>query len=264
MAESWLLIHTAIAILGTVVMIAWARVPPLLALFIGTAYLGLATGMGMEGTMTAVTDGFGSLMAEIGLLITFGVMMGSMLTSTHALQRLIEALFKVAKPGQIPYVFAVSLTTLFTSIYSDVLLVLTAPLAKRIGPRIGPKGLAIMGGALTAGIEVGLVFVVPGVGALAVAGLLGVPLGQMLIFGLLIGLPTSILTVAIFNLMARRMLRWNPATDELGEEVPEAVETENDGGTQPGAGGRASSGSGSQHGSTATEPGHGGVATATK
>lgn len=126
MAEGWLLLHIAVAIIGTIVLIAGTRIPPVLALFVGTAYLGLATGLGLDGTMSAITGGFGSLMAEIGLLITFGVLMGSLLTATNALQRLIEALLSAAKPRGTPYVFAVSLSSLFTSIYSDVLLVLTA------------------------------------------------------------------------------------------------------------------------------------------
>ena len=218
MAETWLLIHTAIAIGGTVAIIAWARIPPLLGLFVGAAYLGIATGLGFAGTMTTIALGFGELMTEIGLLIVFGVVMGSLLTSTRALQRLIELLLSATKAGRIPYVFAISLTTVFTSIYSDVLLVLTAPLARRIGARLGPRGVAVMGGALTAGIEVGLVFVVPGVGAVAVAGLLGVPFGQMLVYGLLIGLPTAFLTVFIFNWLVKKTLRWNPATDELGQD----------------------------------------------
>src|SRR3712207_2269941 len=44
-------------------------------------------------------------------------------------------------------------------------------------------GLAMMSGTLTAGILVGYVFVVPGLGTVAIAGLLNVPLGTMLIFG---------------------------------------------------------------------------------
>jgi H+/gluconate symporter-like permease len=60
-----------------------------------------------------------------------------------------------------------------------------------------------MGGALTAGIEVGLVFVVPGVAALAVAGLLGVPLGEMFLLGLAVGLPTAVLTVLTTTTVTR-------------------------------------------------------------
>jgi H+/gluconate symporter-like permease len=71
----------------------------------------------------------------------------------------------------------------------------------------------MMGGALSAGILVGYVFVVPGLGTVSIAGLLDIPLGTMLIFGLLVGPLTAVLTVLIFGLMIKRGF-WNPAKDE--------------------------------------------------
>ncbi len=211
------LILTAVAIIGIVLLITLAKIPPVFALLAGTLFLGLTT-IGPAETPPTVAAGFGDVMADIGLLIAFGVIMGVMLTQTGALPRLIDGLVGVFGPKRITYVFSVSLSSLFTSIYSDVVLVLTAPMARRIAPRLGPRGIALMGGALTAGIEVGLVFVVPGVAALAAAGLLGVPLGQMFIWGLVIGLPTAILTTIVFNLLARRALRWGPG-DEMTEDA---------------------------------------------
>ncbi|OKJ91446.1 GntP family permease [Amycolatopsis sp. CB00013] len=219
MSDAWLLAHTGIAIVGIVVMITWLKTPPIFGLLIGATYLGLATGLGVDGTAEALAAGFGDVMAEIGMLITFGVVIGSLLTATNTLHRVLERLLGVFGEKRVPMVFAVSLSTVFTSIYSDVVLVLTAPLARRLGGRLGPRGVALMGGALTAGIEVGLVFVVPGVAALAVAGLLRVPLGEMFLFGLAVGLPTAVLTTLVFTVVLRRALRWNPATDELKSDT---------------------------------------------
>jgi gluconate:H+ symporter, GntP family len=70
-----------------------------------------------------------------------------------------------------------------------------------------------MGGTLTAGILVGYVFVVPGLGTVAIAGLLDVPLGTMLIYGTLIGPPTAVLTTFIYSQLLRYGL-WNEAKDE--------------------------------------------------
>ncbi len=229
-----LLVHTAIAIVGIVVVITWLRTPPVLALILGAGYLGLAGGLGFTGTAKALSAGFGEVMVEIGLLVTFGVLLGSLLTATGTLQRVIEALVRVFGVRRVPMVFAVSLSTLFTSIYSDVLLVLTAPLARRLGGRLGPRGLALMGGALTAGIEVGLVFVVPGVAAVAIAGVLGVPLGQMMLLGLAVGVPTAVLTMIVFRLLIPRILRWDASGDELPGPHEDDAEPE-DAADAPGA-----------------------------
>ena len=78
-------------------------------------------------------------------------------------------------------------------------------------------GIAMMGGSLAAGILVGYVFVVPGLGTVAIAGLLGVPLSTMLIYGFLIGPPTAVLTTLISGQLLRYGL-WNKAKDETDIE----------------------------------------------
>ena len=64
----------------------------MISLIVGSLYLGLAAGLGFEKTLTAIVEGFGSIMAEVGLLIGFGVLMGSLLFAMDALQRLVELL----------------------------------------------------------------------------------------------------------------------------------------------------------------------------
>jgi H+/gluconate symporter-like permease len=137
------------------------------------------------------------------------------------LQKLVEGLLRVLGPGKLPYALAVALSTVFPSIYVDVQLVLAAPLARSAAPRMGRNGLALMGGALTAGILVGYVFVVPGLGTVAIAGLLDVPLGTMLLYGFVLGPLTALLTTFLYSLLLKRGF-WNEAKDEVQDEVEEA------------------------------------------
>lgn len=224
--EALLFLSTAVAIGGIVVAITWLKLPPVLALLFGTLFLGLTTSVGAKGTPEAVADGFADVMGEIGILVSLGVMLGALLTAADTMQRLVETTLRAFGRRSIPYVFAATLSSLFTAIYSDVLLVLSAPLARRLAPKLGERGRALMGGALTAGIEVGLVFVAPGVAAVAIAGILDVPLGQMFLLGLVVALPTALLTVLVFS-VALRWMKWDPASDEIedGEEpgAPAAV-----------------------------------------
>ncbi|MFJ9082699.1 GntP family permease [Streptomyces sp. NPDC102384] len=214
-------LHTAIAILVVVLLILVPKVEPVIALVIGSLYLGIATGLGFEGTINTIVDGFGDIMAEVGLLIGFGVLLGSLLNSMGALQKLVEKLMRVLGPGKLPYALAGALSAVFPSIYVDVQLVLAAPLAKSAAPRMGRYGLPMMGGALSAGILVGYVFVVPGLGTLAVAGLLHVPLSTMLVYGFVLGPLAALLTTFLYGRLLRLGL-WNADTDEVpvNEEVP--------------------------------------------
>ncbi len=238
-----IVLHTAIAILAVVLLIIVVRVDPVISLVLGSIYLGLAAGIGFENTIVTIAEGFGAIMAEVGLLIGFGVLIGALLYAMGALQKLVELLLRAFGPRRLPYALSAALSTIFPSIYVDVQLVLAAPLARSAAPQLGRNGLPMLSGALTAGILVGYVFVVPGLGTVSIAGLLDVPLGTMLIYGLLIGPATAVITTLIFGRLLK-MGFWNPDKDETDleslQEAEEAVAHEPEAPTEAPAEGTAS------------------------
>jgi H+/gluconate symporter-like permease len=242
MSDTAIIVNTTVAIIAVVVMIVRFKFNPVVSLVVGSAYLGLAVGLGVEKTIEAITKGFGDIMAEVGLLIAFGVLMGAMLQQTGAIQRLVETLLKVFGPKRMPYAMSLTIATLLQSIFLDVLLVISAPLARTLSKKIGKNGTGRMAAAMAIGLECGIVLTVPGVGALALAGLLGVPLGKMLLFGVLLVIPTVAIAVAIMSFLFNHGW-WNEARDEqefLGED-PEPLNVKEDeavsGATMPNCGG---------------------------
>src|ERR1044072_6737377 len=213
MSELGIVIHTAKAILAVVVMIVLFKFNPVVSLVVGSAYLGLAVGLGVKETIDAITTGFGDIMAEVGLLIAFGVLMGAILQQTGAIQRLVPTLLRLFGPKRMPYAMSLTIAVALQSIFLDVLLVISAPLARNLAKKIGRNGPARTAAALASGLECGIVLTVPGVGALALAGLLDVPLGKMLLFGVMLVIPTVAISVAIMSFLFNRGW-WNPERDE--------------------------------------------------
>lgn len=218
MADWLILTITAVVILAIVVMIVKFRINPVVALVIGAAALGLATGMGATGTTETVMQGFGDIMLEVGLLIAWGVLMGSILNEMGAIRRLVDGLLRVFGPRGVPYALGLTLGTMLQSIFLDVLLVMSAPLARRMAPHLGKYGTAKLATAMAISLECGIVLMVPGVATLALAGLLSVPLGKMLIFGLIVIVPTIVISIAIMNVLLTRGL-WK--TDQDEQAMPE-------------------------------------------
>ena len=168
-------------------------------------------------------------MAEVGLLIAFGVLMGAILQQTGAIQRLVETLLNVFGAKRMPYAMSLTIATFLQSIFLDVLLVISAPLARTLAKKIGKNGVGRMAAAMAIGLECGIVLTVPGVGALALAGLLGVPLGKMLLFGILLVIPTVAIAVAIMSFLFNHGW-WNEERDEqefLGAD-PELLDDNDD------------------------------------
>jgi H+/gluconate symporter-like permease len=213
MSEVAVITHTAIAIVAVVVMIVRFKFNPVVSLVVGSAYLGLATGLGVKKTIDSIMTGFGDIMAEVGLLIAFGVLMGAMLQRTGAIQRLVQALLRVFGAKRMPYALSLTIATFLQSIFLDVLLVISAPLARNLAGKVGKNGTPRMATAMAIGLECGIVLTVPGVGALALAGLLGVPLGKMLLFGVLLVIPTVAISVAIMSFLFNHGW-WDADRDE--------------------------------------------------
>lgn len=221
MSDIAILINTAVAVLAAVVLIVRFKVNPVIALVIGSLYLGLSTGLGVSKTIETITQGFGDIMVEVGLLVAFGVLMGSILNETGAIRRLVEHLLNTFGPKRLPYTMALAVSTALQTIFLDVLLVIAAPLARRMAPKIGKHGTARIATAMAIAGEVGIVLMVPGVGAVALAGMLEVPLGKMLIFGLLVVVPTVLISVAIMSFFFDRGF-WKAESDEqlLAQDEP--------------------------------------------
>lgn len=229
MADWQILSITAVAIIAIVFLILKLRVNPALSLVIGAAGLGLATGLGPTGTTDTIMRGFGDIMFEVGLLIAWGVLMGAILNEMGAISKLVERLLRVFGPKGIPYALGLTLGTMLQSIFLDVLLVMSAPLARRIAPKLGRYGTAKMATAMAISLECGIVLMVPGVATVALAGLLGVPLGSMLIFGLLVIIPTILVSIFIMNFFIQRGF-WDVEKDQ---EAMEELENPGTAGAAP-------------------------------
>jgi gluconate:H+ symporter, GntP family len=215
-------LHTAIAIVLAVGLIIWLKVDPVISLLLASLYLGIASGVGFAGTIEAIAVGFGEIMAEVGLLIGFGVLIGAFLHAVGAFHRLLDVFVRVIGATRLPYALSLLHSTILPSIYVDVQVVLASPVARSAAQYIERNGLPMMASALGAGIFAGYVFVIPGLAAISIAGLLGVPLGRYLLFGIVIGPVTAIVTTLIMRLLLRGRL-WKPESDE---DVDEAMALE--------------------------------------
>lgn len=211
-------LHTFIAIVLVIGLIIRFRVDPVISLILGSLYLGLASGVGFVGTLDEITGGFGEIMAKVGLLIGFGVVIGSLLHATGAFKRMVSSLLSAVGTKRLPYAMAGVMSTIFPSIYVDVQVVLASPVARSAAPHLGKNGLPLLAGAIGTGIFSGYVFVVPGLAVILIAGQVNVSLGAWLLGGLVLGLVTALLTTFLFQMLLH-FNYWNAETDEEPDEA---------------------------------------------
>lgn len=209
-----LLIHTAITIIGVITLIVALKIHPVYSLLAGILYLGIAGGLGLDGTLDTLTGGFGDIIAEIGLLIAFGVTLGTAMSELGAIDRIVKSLMNVFGKRKSPYALGVTAGTVLQAIFADVMLVVTAPVARGVARRSGRNGIPRVAAALVVGILVGLTMMVPSVGSLALAGVIDIPLWRYLLYGCFAGVVTIVVTIFVMSLLIDRTRFWDPATDE--------------------------------------------------
>ncbi|WP_420174976.1 GntP family permease [Luteococcus sp. OSA5] len=209
-----ILIHLAIAIVGIVALIVGGKINPVISLVVGALYLGIAGGLGPTDSVTAVSEGFGNLMFEVGLIIGFGVMIGAILSANGTMKRVVDGLLRMGGPKASSYILGLSSGIIFPAIYFDVALVIMAPIAKAIAVR-SRRNVAPIAGALAIGLEVALLMVIPGAAALAMAASLKIDMGTMLMWGIPSGIILIVSSIFVHTLVTDRT--WKPEKDELPE-----------------------------------------------
>jgi H+/gluconate symporter-like permease len=182
-----LLIHLLTAIIIILVSILVFKWNPVVALVCGSLYMGLASGLDLMETVIQITDGFGDLMAAIGLSIGFGVIIGQLLFDSGGARSIATSMVR-AFPGD-RALYGIGYTAFLFSIpvFFDVTFVILIPLAIALVREI-KKPLPYAVGAMVIGAAAAHTMVPPTPNPLAAADIFGFDLGIMILVGLVMGL----------------------------------------------------------------------------
>jgi len=187
---TWGLLLIAAGAIGLLLfLIIAARVHAFLALIIVSLLTAIATGVPANQIVPVMTSGFGSTLASVALLVGLGAMLGRMLETSGGAQVLTDSLIKRFGEKRAPLALSVASLMMGFPIFFDAGLVVMLPIIFAVASRLGGSLLLYAFPAATA-FSVMHIFVPPHPGPVAATGLLGADVGLVLIFGLLIAIPT--------------------------------------------------------------------------
>lgn len=210
-----------------VVLIARWKVHPFLAIVLSTYAFGLGA-MALGGVMDlpgpviedltgTIGEGFGSILASIGLVIIFGTIIGKILERTGAAVTLAEGVLRVLGDKQPALAMSIIGWLVSIPVFCDSGYVVLSPLQRSIAKRTG-RNPVVLGTALATGLYASHTFVPPTPGPIAAAGNLGIgPSG--LVWVILAGMFVSIFAAAAGLLWATR------ATKNLHSGLVDAQQT---------------------------------------
>ena len=207
-----LLLIAALGVLALLFLIMKVKMHAFLALVLVSLGVALAARIPVEEVVTVLTTGFGTTLASVALLVGLGAMLGRLLDFSGGAQVLADSLIRRFGEQRAPFALGIAALLFGFPIFFDAGLVVFLPIvftvARRLGGSLLTYGLPVAGA-----FAVMHAFVPPHPGPVAAAELVGADIGLVLVFGLLIGLPTWYLGGYLFGTWAGR--RYDVAVPDL-------------------------------------------------
>ncbi|NMO54743.1 gluconate transporter [Actinoplanes sp. TBRC 11911] len=200
-----LILAAVLGILAVILLIAWAKWHPFLALIMGSAVLGLVAGASPGDTVTSFTTGLGSTVGSVGLLIALGSMIGALLAESGGADGIVSRIVDRVSGSALPWAMAGVAALIGLPLFFEVGVVLLIPVVLLVAQRTD-IGLLRIGIPALAGLSVLHGLVPPHPGPLIAVATLNADLGLTLLFGLICAIPTVIVAGPVFgNWIAKRV-----------------------------------------------------------
>lgn len=220
--DTQLVVVAAIGIALIVLLIVKAKLHPFLSLVLGSAFVGLASGVELGKVITNFETGVGGTLQEVGLLIALGAMLGKLLADSGGANRVVDTLLSKVSGAAVPWAMALVAVIIGLPMFFEIGLVLLLPVIVLVAQRSNVKLMRIAIPAL-AGLSALHGLVPPHPGPLIAIQSVGAQLGTTLALGLLIAIPTVIICGPLFSILAAK---WVPVG---APEVAGGINTHNTG-----------------------------------
>ena len=139
-----------------------------------------------------IKNAMGGALGGIATIIGIGAIFGALLQHSGGTQSLANTMLRRFGEKRAPWAMLLTGFIVSIPVFLDVALVILAPLLYALA-RDTKKPLLLFGLPLVAGMAVTHAFVPPTPGPVAVGFILDVSLGQIILYGILVGLPTAII-----------------------------------------------------------------------
>ncbi len=201
------LVLAALAGIATiVVLIVWAKVHPFLALMAGSGVMTIAAGVSYVDLFTSFTAGVGATISGTGLLIVLGSIIGTLLVASGGADAIVDTILDKTPIQRLPWAMSLIAFVIGIPLFFEVGVVILIPVVM-FAARRAKQPAILVGIPALAGLSVLHALVPPHPGPLIAIDSLSANLGMTLGFGLIIAIPTVILSGP---LLAKPMARWVP------------------------------------------------------
>lgn len=196
MSTSYVLIVFALVILLMIVLISKCKVNAAMGILLSAIVLAIALGTPWDKIEGTINSGFSGTIKSVAIVIFLGCTMGTVLEKTGAAIRITK--WAVSLVGEKHMIWAIALASaiLGIPIWADTVVILLIPIVSLLAVQ-NKKSMMSYGTALYIGALVTASLVPPTPGPVSAAALLNVELGQAILWGAIVAIP-SVITATFY------------------------------------------------------------------
>lgn len=191
MSTSYVLIVFALVIILMIVLISKCKVNAAMGILLSALILAIALGTPWEEIEDTINSGFSGTIKSVAIVIVLGCIMGTVLEKTGAAIRITKWAINLVGEKNMIWAIALSSAILGIPIWADTVVILLIPIISLLAVQT-KKSMMSYGTALYIGALVTASLVPPTPGPVSAAALLHVPLGQAILWGVIVAIPSVI------------------------------------------------------------------------
>ncbi|MFJ7978130.1 gluconate:H+ symporter [Peribacillus sp. NPDC096379] len=199
------LVIIAIGVLLLLILIMAFKLNTFVSLIIVSVVVALALGMPMADVMKSIESGLGGTLGHIALIFGMGAMLGRLIADAGGANRIATTLIDKFGERRIQWAVLFASFIVGIALFLEVTIVLLVPIifsiAKELKISIVRLGLPMVTAALSTHA-----FLPPHPGPTAVAAEYGANIGLVLIYGIIVAIPTVILAGILYPKLAKKIV----------------------------------------------------------
>jgi Gnt-I system low-affinity gluconate transporter len=202
--EGKLLMAILVGMVLLLIMILRLKWPAFIALLIAAITTGLVAGMDPALVMDAIKTGMGGTLGFVATVVGLGAIFGGILEHTRGSQALAGFLLRVIGEQRAPLALMITGLLVAIPIFFDVGFIILFPIVVALHRKTG-RSVLFYALPLLSGLAVSHAFIPPTPGPLAVADILGAPLGMVVLIGAIAGVPAAVAGLLYSRWLANRL-----------------------------------------------------------
>ena len=199
------LVIVGIGIIALLILIMVFKLNTFISLIIVSFGVALVLGIPVDSIVKTIEAGLGGTLGHLALIFGLGAMLGKLIADSGGAQRIAMTLVNKFGEKNIQWAVVAASFIIGIALFFEVGLVLLIPIVFAISRQL-KVSILYLGIPMTAALSVTHGFLPPHPGPTVIAGEYGANIGEVLLYGFIIAVPTVILAGPLFTKVAKRLV----------------------------------------------------------